>query len=98
MPTDQFLARLTADALAQMPVAGARVADDPRSGLLGQVMAALGGWAGVSGLVTACAVGIWIGVNPPSSVDLDGLWDDSTALGEMGVDPLSGFELALLEG
>lgn len=100
LPRDDFMARLTAEALAEMPVAGARVADDA-PGFWAQLSGALGGWGGLSGLVAACAVGIWVGVNPPT-----GLADefetyrggDGTALGEMGVDPLSGFDVALLEG
>lgn len=98
--SDDFIARLTADALAEMPVAGARVVSRP--GLFGQLKASLGGWAGFSGLAAACAVGIWVGVNPPATLTdglgLEDLWGTSASLGEMGVDPLSGFELALLEG
>ncbi|MGR3368420.1 MAG: hypothetical protein ACU0CC_20955 [Sagittula sp.] len=93
VPDGDFMARLTADALAEMPVPAARA---PSPGFWMQVRSALGGWAGMTGLAAACAAGIWIGVNPPAT--LDAYWGDSTNLGEVGVDPLSGFELAMLEG
>ncbi|MBP0484030.1 hypothetical protein [Sagittula salina] len=97
LPDGDFMARLTADALAEMPVAGVRVRG--RTGLWEQLVPALGGWAGLSGLVAACAVGLWVGVNPPASLGLDDWWNGTGAeLGELGVDPLSGFELALMEG
>lgn len=34
-------------------------------GLWAQVQQALGGWTGMSGLATACAAGVWIGLAPP---------------------------------
>lgn len=101
VPSDDFMARLTAQALAEMPVAGARIAAPGFCpGFWQQMAAALGGWRGLSGLTAAAVVGIWVGVNPPASLGLDDLWGngDSAALGEVGVDPLSGFELALMEG
>ena len=30
-----------------------------------QLQAALGGWTGLGGLVTACAAGVWLGFAPP---------------------------------
>lgn len=97
VPDGDFMARLTADALAEMPVPGARVAPQGGGpGLWDQVRGALGGWIGMTGLAAACAAGIWIGVNPPAT--LDAFWGGSADLGEMGVDPLSGFELAMMEG
>jgi hypothetical protein len=35
------------------------------SGFWAQVQQTLGGWAGLSGLATACAAGVWIGLAPP---------------------------------
>lgn len=101
VPSGDFMARLTEQALAEMPMAGAHL-PEPRPGLWAQLWPALGGWRGLSGLVTACAVGVWLGVSPPAAMTtglgLDDLWGRNADLGEMGVDPLSGFELALLEG
>lgn len=36
------------------------------SGIWQQFRAGLGGWAGLGGLATACAAGVWIGFSPPS--------------------------------
>ncbi len=33
-----------------------------------QVSDALGGWAGLGGLATACAAGVWLGFAPPSAL------------------------------
>lgn len=55
----------------QMPIGlGARILADaeanlPPLPLLQRLMAAIGGTAGLGGLVTATAVGFWIGVAPP---------------------------------
>lgn len=100
VPSGDFMARLTQQAIDEMPVAGAVVAQ--RRGIWAQLTEAVGGWRGMSGLMTACAVGLWIGVSAPTGamadLGLETLWGTQTELGEIGVDPLSGFELALLEG
>ncbi|MBY6170933.1 hypothetical protein KUV73_16340 [Mameliella alba] len=98
-PGGDFLARMEAQALAEQPrpQADQEVIAVRRPGMLRQLREALGGWVGVTGLVTACAAGIWIGVNPPDSLSV--IWGgDAASLGTLGVDPLSGFDLALLEG
>ncbi|WP_089280310.1 hypothetical protein [Antarctobacter heliothermus] len=99
-PDGGFLARIEAQALAEQPVArgGAPAVARPRpTGVLRQLREALGGWAGMAGLATACAAGIWIGVSPPDGLTV--LWGgDAAALGTIGVDPLSSFDLALMEG
>jgi hypothetical protein len=94
LPTGDLLARIEAQALAERPVPGARVAAQPWwRGLL----AAVGGWPGAVGLATACALGVWLGIDPPAA--LDGVWTGETAaLDMLGVDPLSGYDLAWLEG
>lgn len=92
-PADDFMARLTAQALAEQPVAGPRHSPS----VWGQLRAVLGGWAGMAGLATACAAGVWLGVAPPAG--LDALLDlqDATLTG-LSLDPLSGFDLAMIEG
>lgn len=99
-PGGDFLARIGAQALAEQPAPRVvpPVLARPRSpGLLQQLREALGGWAGVAGLATACAAGIWIGVSPPDSLTV--LWGgDAAALGTIGLDPLSSFDIALMEG
>lgn len=94
LPSGDLLARIEAQALSEQPVAVARVAEPA---WWRQILQALGGWRGATGLVTACAVGLWIGISPPALVD--GLFESDTAdLGTLGVDPMTGFDLALLEG
>lgn len=39
---------------------------DIAQGRWAQLRSLLGGWTGLGGLVTACAVGIWIGLAPPA--------------------------------
>ena len=57
-----FLARLEAEALAEMPVAG--VGEPPRLGIFDLI----GGWLGAGSLVAATLAGVWIGAAPPQSV------------------------------
>ncbi len=99
-PGGDFLARIEAQALAEQPAARAdapAVAGLRPAGVLRQLREALGGWAGMAGLATACAAGIWIGVSPPDGLTV--FWGgDAAALGTIGVDPLSSFDLALMEG
>lgn len=99
-PGGDFLARIEAQALAEQPAVRSgvpsRAAPSP-IGVLRQLRDALGGWAGMAGLATACAAGIWIGVSPPDGLTI--FWGgDAAALGTIGVDPLSSFDLALMEG
>ena len=65
-PDADFLARLTAQAVAAMPVAVpvARA----RRGWRGW-LAALGGWPALGGVAMAGLVGLWIGVAPPAAID-----------------------------
>lgn len=98
LPSGDFMARIEADALAAMPVAPAGAALAPRLPLWSQIVGVLGGWQGMTGLAAACAAGVWIGVSPPSAVDT--LWSLATGaeLGTIGLDPVSGYDLTLLEG
>lgn len=103
-PGGDFLARMEVLALQEQPLARVEPASPAREvrtgaagGVLRQLREALGGWAGVAGLATACAAGLWIGISPP--VGLTDYWNSTAAgLGTLGVDPLGGFDLALLEG
>ncbi|MCT4558283.1 MAG: hypothetical protein N4A61_09515 [Pelagimonas sp.] len=93
VPDVDFLAQLTQDALKAQPRPRSRVA---QPGLWQQFKTALGGWPGVAGLATACAVGLWIGVNPPAGIS-DYLLVDQSG-GELGFDPMNGFDLIMMEG
>jgi len=87
------MARMTAQALEAQPVPQAAVVAEP---WWRQMVQALGGWPGAAGLAAACAAGVWIGVNPPAAVE--GLLGSDLLLGATGIDPLSGFDLTMLEG
>lgn len=78
-PSEDFLARLEAQAEAAA-LAPARPGVAPaRGGLLGLI----GGWAGVGGMAAAAMAGVWIGVAPPSALPDPGLYwtqDQTSAL------------------
>lgn len=61
--TDALMARIVADAAAEMP----RRRPAPASSRL--LLAALGGWAAVSGLAAATVAGLWLGIAPPPALD-----------------------------
>ena len=90
LPSGDLLARIEAEALALQTRAAT-----PAPGLFAQVRAALGGWPGVAGLAAACAAGIWIGVAAPAG--LGGAGDTAAGLGAVWVDPLSAYDLAMME-
>ncbi len=85
-----FMARLQADALRLQPVATLR----HRRSRWSDLVRALGGWPVVAGLTAAACAGVWIGVSPPEAV--------LALLGDQGViqavDPLSGYDYAMLGG
>ncbi len=92
-PMPQALAdRMVTDALevqAGRAAAGAIVPRGP--GIWAQLRGALGGWAGMGGLATACATGLWIGLAPPAFLpDPVQLVYGSQEDGE----PFGGFDLA----
>jgi hypothetical protein len=99
-PGGDFLARMEALALAEQPAPRPEAPTGIPTrhiGLARQLREALGGWAGLAGLATACAAGIWIGVSPPETLTV--FWGTEAAdLGTLGVDPLGGFDLSLMEG
>jgi hypothetical protein len=55
---DDLAARIVADAIAHQP----------RKPLLARILGAIGGPAGLGGLVTATVAGFWLGVAPPTEV------------------------------
>lgn len=58
--------RVLADA-AQVQEAFSQPVPRPAPRLWPQIRAALGGWAGLGGLATACAAGVWLGFAPPGN-------------------------------
>lgn len=71
-PSDALMARIMADAATEMPrrVGVASVSDASGSrGIGAMILAALGGWAAVSGLAAATVTGLWLGISPPAALD-----------------------------
>lgn len=60
--------RMLADALRVQDNWQAR-APSAREGTLRQILDMLGGWPSIGGLVTACAVGVWLGFSPPQELE-----------------------------
>ncbi|WP_141135121.1 hypothetical protein [Puniceibacterium sediminis] len=89
-PTGDFMMRLEADALRLQPVPQART----RGSVWGDLLRGLGGWPTVAGLTAAACAGVWIGVSPPDLM-LTMLQDQSVI---QNVDPLSGYDYAMLGG
>ena len=64
VPSEALMARVLADTEAEMvrpAVAMATPRPVARPGFLGAAIASVGGWAGLGGLATATAAGVWIG-------------------------------------
>ncbi len=64
--SDALMARILADAAAEMPRPSA---DAGRRGLWSALVSTLGGWPAVSGLAAATVAGIWLGAAPPPALD-----------------------------
>lgn len=73
MPSDDFMARVLADAEAlQLPAP--EVAAPTRSrGLLQTLFDTIGGWQGTGGLVAATMASVWIGFSGAENLTVDGL-------------------------
>lgn len=86
------------DGLVGLDMASARPRPESHpGGWWRQIALALGGWAGLGGLATACAAGVWIGFAPPSD------WPDPVALvfesqGQSDLDLFQGEDMAALLG
>lgn len=94
-PSDDFMARVLADACDVQAAAGAGVPDwaqpksepaaRPRDGWLSALLYSVGGWRGGAGLATATVMGLAVGLGAPSTVSqlAAGTWSgtlDSTAV------------------
>jgi hypothetical protein len=71
-PSEALLARVLDDAMAARPAPG----ETRRAGVLATILAAVGGWKGAGGLVTAGLVGLWVGIAPPGALSTEAqtLW------------------------
>ena len=86
--SDDFLARIEAQALAEQP----KGRSAPPVWV--QFLTALGGWPGAAGLVAASAAGLWLGFT--GTTGLETLWGGD--LVQFQLDPISAFDIAALEG
>lgn len=99
IPSVDLTARVLADAAAVHAVPQAR--PPARGGWFGQVLGAIGGWPGVSGLAMAGVTGLMIGVYATESVDvlLNGQLTSLTGGDSSGLFPaIDGLAFALEEG
>ena len=94
-PTDDFMARLFAD-IDDVADGFEQVAlpTEERRSLVASLWAALGGWAGASGLAAAAAAGLWIGISPPASLSsvTDVIWADSVDVSLFASEDILGLE------
>lgn len=83
---------------------GSHSAARRRFGILGQMLAAIGGWPAMAGLATAGVAGLWIGIAPPAALadvagtltqGVAGFAANSASDDLYLVDPVPGFALAL---
>ncbi|MEP1519944.1 hypothetical protein [Ascidiaceihabitans sp.] len=65
---EALMARVLEDALKEQPLPTLR--ETPT--MMQQILAVLGGWQGMGGLVAATCAGLWIGISPPTNLP-DGL-------------------------
>jgi len=71
-PSDDFMSRIMADAVALQPQSPSLVSAQvpPASqGFLSRIWEGMGGWSAFAGLTTATLAGVWIGVDTPAVAD-----------------------------
>lgn len=80
-PSLDFLARVEADAERIQEGFLDERAPVKRERFWQVLVASIGGWRAVAGLATATVVGVWIGINPPSSFETltEVAWVNDTA-------------------
>lgn len=72
-PSEDFMARVLADAEALQPPAPELAESVKRRGLLQALFDTLGGWQGTGGLVAATMASVWIGFSGAESLTVDSL-------------------------
>ena len=72
-PSDDFMARVLADAEALQPAAPTDAQSVKSRGLLQVLFDTIGGWQGAGGLVAATMASVWIGFSGAESLTVDGL-------------------------
>lgn len=98
---DGLMARMIADAQAETDRRAQIAAASAPKSVWSQIMGAVGGWPALAGLSAATLTGVWIGLNPPAAVSdtmAQVLGQDGAVVSDYLFDPVTGFELAMLEG
>lgn len=73
-PSDDFMARMLAEATAlQPPAVDLAPEPAPRRGLLQLIYDTVGGWQGASGLMAATMASVWIGFSGAETLTVEGL-------------------------
>ena len=93
-PSDDLQARIVADALAAQAAFAEPVAAPvpERVGILQRFAATFGGWPALSGMATACVLGVWIGAAPPAFLPDAAQYLDA---GAQEVDVFDSYEMAV---
>ena len=108
-PSNDFMARVLSDGLAQQPAAaGVLNATPPKrgsivdrvTGMFTGLSDAIGGWPGFAGLATAAVTGVWIGISPPQSLSapLNTVLGTQDSVFSTSSDLGDGFDFTLYEG
>lgn len=72
-PTEDFMARVLADAENLQPAAMPMVKPAKNRSLLQSLFETIGGWQGTGGLVAATMASVWIGFSGAENLTVDGL-------------------------
>jgi hypothetical protein len=69
--SEDFMARILADALAELPPAPvlAALPVKPERGWIANLLGVIGGWPAAAGLATATVAGLMIGMGTPETLD-----------------------------
>ena len=68
-PDGDLMARIMADAEAQIAAQARPLAKAPSPGFLAGLLALVGGWPAAAGLATATVVGLTVGLSTPDTLD-----------------------------
>lgn len=72
-PSDDFKARMLAEAEVHQPPAAIIAPEPARRGLWQLIYDTVGGWQGASGLVAATMASVWIGFSGAETLTVEGL-------------------------
>jgi hypothetical protein len=82
VPSDDFMARILADAAREAAPVPVPATPTARPGLLASLLSAIGGWPAAAGMATAAMAGVWLGFSSPELIDTYVGTDGTVALGD----------------